>query len=180
MKLDITPVLSGKVRKMPFSYEIDVDGGDMPLPPEGVLLTSPIRVNGTISDSGSCLHLVLTANVDYKAECDRCADEINGNAETSLERLVGEEGFVSDENADDYFIAVDGALDLDFDVAEELMLAFPSRMLCREDCRGVCPDCGVNLNRESCDCEKKRGREVDPRWQGLMGLLEQDNDENKK
>ena len=177
MKLDITPILSGKVRKLPFSYEIGADGGELPLPPDGVTITTPIRVEGVISDSGSCLRLVLTANVGYKAECDRCADEIEDTVETSLERLVGEEGFVSDENADDYFIAVDGSLDLDGDITEELMLSFPSRMLCREDCLGVCPDCGINLNRESCGCADKRAAEIDPRWQGLLGLFEQHNDE---
>ena len=180
MRLDITPVLSGKTRKMPFSYEIGTDGEDMPTPPVGVTVTSPIRVEGRISDSGSCLRLTLTAEADYTAYCDRCADEIDGKVEATLERMVAEEGIVSDENAEDYFIAVDGSLDLDAEIAEEIMLAFPTQMLCRDDCRGVCPDCGANLNRTGCGCEEKRKSEIDPRWQALAALLDRNENENKK
>ena len=171
MRLDITPVLAGKVRTLPFSFEIAVDGENAPMPPVGVTPASPVRVTGRITDSGSCLHLTLEAEVDYKALCDRCADEFTGTVKIALERMVAESSVVDDEHADDYFIAVDGSLDLDSDIAEELMLAFPTRLLCREDCRGICPDCGANLNRIECDCASKRERQIDPRWQALSAML---------
>ena len=45
-------------------------------------------------------------------------------------------------------------------IAEQVMLALPTRPLCAEDCRGLCKGCGANLNRESCDCSHETG---DPR-----------------
>lgn len=179
MKLDITSLLSGKVRVLPFSYEIPSDNEDFPLPPVGVTVISPVRVSGRISDSGSCLYLRLDAEADYEALCDRCADEMKGTAKTSLERMVAEEGVVTDDNRDDYFIACDGMLDLDLEIAEELMLAFPSQMLCREDCRGVCSVCGQNFNYGECGCAEAAANEIDPRWQALARLLEEQENEDK-
>ncbi len=179
MKLDINALLSGKVRSLPFAYEIDCGGeDDMPRPPAEVTFTSPIRVKGNISDSGSCLYLTLEADADYTALCDRCGGKAEGVVSCRLERMVAEEGIVADENSDDYFIAVEGKLDLDAEVAEELMLAFPPQILCREDCRGVCPICGQNKNEGDCDCEEKEAERTDPRWDAIARLLEEIPDED--
>ena len=74
------------------------------------------------------------------------------------------------------FVAViiayfDGSIDLSEAVADSVFTAIPVRDLCAEDCRGICPHCGINLNRGSCDC---RETGVDPRWAGLASLLKQD------
>jgi uncharacterized protein len=50
---------------------------------------------------------------------------------------------------------------------EQILLATPVRALCREDCKGLCPKCGLNLNSDSCQCAKD---ETDPRWQALGEL----------
>ena len=52
-------------------------------------------------------------------------------------------------------------------VREQVMLWLPMRGLCREDCKGICPTCGVNRNREKCDCVQSF---VDSRWDALKGL----------
>ncbi|MGD8924660.1 MAG: DUF177 domain-containing protein [Syntrophobacterales bacterium] len=46
-------------------------------------------------------------------------------------------------------------IDVDLIVAEQIFLALPQKPLCREECRGICPGCGADLNQESCRCEKK-------------------------
>ena len=57
-------------------------------------------------------------------------------------------------------------LDTDQLIREQLELALPARVLCREDCRGLCAQCGTNLNLETCQCTAP----VDPRWQALAEL----------
>lgn len=178
MKLDITSLLSGKVRVLPFAYEISSDGEDFPMPPVGVTVTSPVRVDGKISDSGTCLYLRLDAAADYTAVCDRCAGEARGTVTCHFERMVAEEGVVSgDGDKDEYFIACEGMLDLDGDISEELMVSFPSQILCREDCLGVCPVCGQNRNEGDCECAARAAEEIDPRWQVLAHLLEQQKED---
>lgn len=59
------------------------------------------------------------------------------------------------------------SIDLDEIVREQVLLSIPEQLLCREDCRGICPICGADLNVASCDCSKE---ETDPRWAGLKDL----------
>ena len=46
-------------------------------------------------------------------------------------------------------------LEIDNDVREELLLNFPMKVLCKSDCKGICPECGVDLNKEQCSCKAK-------------------------
>ena len=63
---------------------------------------------------------------------------------------------------------VDSALDLSDLLREELLLFFPTKMLCKPDCKGLCCKCGKNLNDGPCDCQK----DVDPRLESLLQLLD--------
>ncbi len=59
-------------------------------------------------------------------------------------------------------------VDLDDLVREQILLALPTRQLCRDDCKGLCPTCGANLNQTTCDCSAE---EIDPRFAALAQLL---------
>ena len=61
--------------------------------------------------------------------------------------------------------------DLGSVIAGEIFFSLPMQPLCKEDCRGLCPHCGVNLNESSCSC---RDEQIDPRWEKLKDLLNQD------
>ena len=58
-------------------------------------------------------------------------------------------------------------IDVDEVVKEQILLAVPTRMLCREDCKGICPECGTDLNKGECACKKD---DIDPRWAALKNL----------
>jgi uncharacterized protein len=58
-------------------------------------------------------------------------------------------------------------LDLTEVLRQNVLLELPMHVLCREDCRGLCPECGTNLNEATCDCRP----DVDPRWSSLTDLL---------
>jgi DUF177 domain-containing protein len=64
-------------------------------------------------------------------------------------------------------------IDLDELVREQVLLAMPPRMLCAEECKGLCPVCGEDRNSQECACETK---EIDPRWAGLAGLAREEKD----
>ena len=66
------------------------------------------------------------------------------------------------------FSTYDGdRIDLDEIVREQILLALPTRQLCAEDCKGLCPSCGANLNEKACGCEQQQ---TDPRWSALEAL----------
>jgi len=66
----------------------------------------------------------------------------------------------------DFAVYENDQIDLDEMVLEQLELSLPSRVLCREDCRGLCPQCGADLNVEQCQCKPQ----IDPRWRALADL----------
>ena len=59
-------------------------------------------------------------------------------------------------------------IDIDEMVREQLLLALPAQILCREDCKGLCPECGGDRNLNECKCEEV---EIDPRWSGLKEIV---------
>jgi uncharacterized protein len=60
------------------------------------------------------------------------------------------------------------AIDVAEEVRQVITISVPLKLLCKEECKGLCPRCGKNRNVELCDC---RDDEVDSRWQGLAGLI---------
>jgi uncharacterized protein len=59
------------------------------------------------------------------------------------------------------------AIDVDEIVKEQILLAVPTRMLCRDECKGICPQCGIDKNTGDCQCVTD---ETDPRWAALKNL----------
>lgn len=74
-----------------------------------------------------------------------------------------------DEGNDDYIETPDFTLELDDVVITDILLSLPQKFLCRQDCKGLCPQCGSNLNLGDCACEK---RQIDPRLEKLKQLME--------
>jgi uncharacterized protein len=141
---------------------------------ERVKLTAPATVNGKIRLAGN--EVFVNGHVDTRAqvECDRCLKliELPVNADFELEYITGSEyetSAVAELTEAEMSVAVfDGkAIDVDEIVKEQILLAVPTRMLCREDCKGICPQCGVDRNTGECNCETK---EIDPRWAALKDL----------
>ena len=141
---------------------------------ERVKLIAPARVHGKIRLAGN--EVFLNGHVDTRAqvECDRCLQpvEIPVSADFELEYISGSEyetsAAVELTEAEMSVSVFDGkAIDVDEIVKEQILLAVPTRMLCREDCKGICPQCGTDLNAGKCDCVTD---DIDPRWAALKTL----------
>lgn len=103
--------------------------------------------------------------------CSRCLTPVTQPIESRLELtvLVGEaepmvgEVELTESDLDTLYLE-DEQLDLESILLEQLQLNIPMRLICRDDCAGLCPTCGVNRNTDSCDCDADQ---VDPRWEAL-------------
>ena len=173
MVLDLTSLISGKVNALDFEYDLEADGEDSVLiPPNDVSFAPPVHVKGTVVNTAGYMTLEFTAELGYSTHCARCLKDISGKFILNFNRTVANSGTLQDEDNDDYVIMKNGKLDIDRELVEELLLEFPSRFLCEEECAGLCPKCGKNLNFGPCDCPKKK--EIDPRLAILQKLLEND------
>jgi uncharacterized protein len=113
--------------------------------------------------------LKLKVNAPYQTVCDRCAKNIQIPIEFEFESevKVGDEI----ENQDDDILLIDSSdyLDLKELVINLLLMNMPMKTLCADGCKGLCPDCGTDLNITQCDCQKNK---VDPRLSVLKKLLD--------
>ncbi|MGD1996405.1 MAG: DUF177 domain-containing protein [Anaerolineae bacterium] len=102
---------------------------------------------------------------EVEVECVRCLEPFCFAFSGELEDIIG----ISENSGTPYFLTDEGWLDVSPLLREQVWLAIPIKPLCSLECQGLCPQCGVNLNREECDCRQER---VDPRMQVLASLLE--------
>jgi uncharacterized protein len=154
MALNITSLINGRLDRIDFEYTIESSEENAIIPPNDVSFTAPITVNGYVDGSQGFIELKVNASIDYKGSCARCLGDVFGKFVLEFNRTVVPFGTLQNELNDDYVIVKGGALDIDRLIVEELLLEFPSRLLCKEECAGFCSICGANLNFEQCDCPK--------------------------
>ena len=148
--------------------EIDLDE-------EGAQVVADAAVRGGATRKGEQVRLRGEIRTEVELLCDRCAapERAPLAVEFDTSFIPLEVEAVKAENvelqAEDLILAAyeGDAVDLDELVREQILLALPSRHLCREDCKGLCQKCGANLNARDCSCEQG---EVDPRWAALAGF----------
>jgi uncharacterized protein len=112
-----------------------------------------------------------TARASLSGECARCLDPLTSSIEVEFQELYVYSDTRSGESADDDERRLEGDLiDLEPVVRDAMVLALPLSPLCRDDCPGLCTDCGVRLADAGPDHHHDA---VDPRWAALQGMLDQ-------
>jgi uncharacterized protein len=138
-----------------------------------------LRFSAPLSISGQAQYLAsgdvlarLKVRSALAQECRRCLEPVEVPVDQSMDLLfVPTDESATGEDEETRPLPPAGAeLDLTEAVREEIILAQSPFALCSSDCKGLCPQCGVNLNRESCQCSLG---EPDPRWEALRGLNEE-------
>ena len=167
MILNMGPILRGEITRMEIAYELT------PEPVMDVSFPENAKVSGYLTDDAGYMRLHLTATLPYRGACARCLEPVEGVFALDFERTVAAEGTISEEqleeNDDAYVMIRDGKLDVDEALREELLVCFPMRLLCDEDCPGLCPKCGKPKKEGDCGCPEK---EIDPRLAILKNWLD--------
>lgn len=161
--LNLKQLLSGGEQAVPFTVEYDL-----------VELSSDIT-NGKCVVKGVCtghpgyITFTATYHLDYTAVCARCGEEYKGKSTFEFTSSVTDKLENNDKDQDEYLILQDGMLDIDGINMSMVVLNLPTRFLCRENCKGLCDGCGVNLNKGECSCPKVR---IDPRMEKLKHFFD--------
>lgn len=132
-------------------------------------LKNGVEIKGKAYCKADVVYMDLNVSFDFFGVCDRCADEFERNMSFGLNKVVVQRLENEDDDFDDFIVVDDNVLDLNDYIYQEIQLYLPQKMLCSDDCKGLCHRCGKNLNKEKCSCEK----EVDPRMAALLQLLEE-------
>ena len=168
MLLNVKPILHTPGKRMDFQFSMDLSdlefAGRYPV-------TQPVEVTGQVRNTADVLELELTARTTLDAVCDRCGKAFPQEKEVIYQCLLAEE--LQNEDNDEIVLLEDGQADVGDLARTAFILGMDSKTLCSEDCKGLCPRCGADLNLGPCSCQK----EVDPRLAVLAKLLENDKKE---
>lgn len=165
-------------RSEPFTWKESIEVSARELEGLDLLSIGPVDCRGslTFSDPDYVLHGGLAW--EQTVSCNRCLKPVKLPASADLDLVLVERSRPSSKGqagAETELSESDlGVLEVQGDsfesrplVLEQVALGVPMKPLCREDCRGLCPVCGVDRNETSCDCA---ARTTDPRWAGLAAL----------
>ena len=161
LRFDASPLVGAQLGA---SLVLDVETGPRTLIDlqveslRGVLQVT--RIQGSLLLQG-------TIQAELHLECVRCLDPFDLPVTLELEDTYTLPG-VAPESKDSLTVGDDGTLDLTPLLREQAWLAIPMKALCSEDCRGICPNCGANLNKKRCKCSTEH---IDPRLSALKELL---------
>lgn len=142
---------------------------------ERASLRGGAKVMGQASRQGPRVRLSGAITAAVEIQCDRCLRPVVVPVETefdvtyipaAMEAETPESAELHAEDLDSSVYEGD-AVDLDEVVREQVLLTLPSRFICQEECRGLCPVCGIDLNTQTCACEQSQ---TDPRWAALAAL----------
>ncbi|MGE5599387.1 MAG: YceD family protein [Bacteroidota bacterium] len=143
--------------------------GEMNLNPvlgQGLRADGPAAVEATVTNAGRFLHAEGRVRVQLRGECVRCLMPVNFVLTTPFTEDYFPEGrpLPAEETEAEFGVYAGDVVDLAPAVTEAVLLALPMRLLCREDCPGLCPACGHNLAEGRCACRPEGG------GRGLEGL----------
>jgi uncharacterized protein len=145
----------------------EIAGDDPAFAGLSIQFASPVRVVGRLQETGEGrFYWQGSLRTVVAGECRRCLAPVTMPVTAEFGALFSQ-GADAEDDPDCYAVSPDASvIDLTPAVREELVLAAPAFLECREDCKGLCPRCGRDLNLGPCDCPPV----TDPRWAALEGL----------
>jgi uncharacterized protein len=148
-------------------YQFQVEASDLALPEN---FSKPVRVAVVLDKTGSQAFLRGQIQTTGTFLCDRCTSTFEHPVLSTYQMCYLPEG--SDASETDpaelqVLTAGSTVIEITEDVRQTILLSVPLKLLCSENCEGLCPQCGTNLNVETCSCEVSLD---DPRWESLRTL----------
>jgi uncharacterized protein len=155
-------------------FDFEIAPEQINLDEESARLEKSVKVSGKLRKGIAQTDVEGEIKGEIEIDCTRCLESVKSSLDIRFQvAYVTEENYTQETEAhlraEDLDVAVfDGEkIDLSELVREQILLNLPTRVLCREDCQGLCAKCGANKNTVNCNCEEN---ETDPRWAALKNL----------
>ena len=163
MFLDLHEIIEVPGRSVPFQCELD---GERLSFPTLVAFNGPVTAQGQVKNTAGVLELTAEVRADMTVRCDRCGVPFEKRMTPRYTAVL--QADAEDADSEDVFPLDGDGVDVS-DVLETcLILDMDQKFLCRDDCKGLCPTCGKDLNEGPCGCKKQ----IDPRMAALGQLLD--------
>ena len=165
MLLGLSKIIDCPGASVPFETSVDLSdlryGTSYPV-------SEPVLATGMVRNTAGVLMMTGSITTCIHGICDRCASEFDREIDFPIDVVLVTE-LANEENEDEWVFPLEGdSADLDDIVRTVFVLNLDSKLLCKDECAGLCCRCGKNLNDGPCNCQK----ELDPRFAALKQLLE--------
>ncbi|MDD2443453.1 MAG: DUF177 domain-containing protein [Desulfotomaculaceae bacterium] len=133
---------------------------------EGIRFPDPVEARLNVVNTGDLLVVQGKISGRLLLSCNRCLEHFSWDFEVPFE-----ESYAPATGGGNEYLTFSGdMMDITPEVLKSIMLALPMKLLCRDDCKGICPECGRNLNEHTCNCSTV---ELDPRLSVLKDFFKE-------
>ena len=147
--IDLTKNLANIGESIAFQSEVSMDDALLPYPNAHLL---KVLLNFDVTFVKPNVSVVGTITCVVDGYCDKCLANTTKSIELPFNQIFYKDGL---QGEDDYAYS-DSKLDATKAVYDEIVLSLPSSFVCKDDCKGLCPKCGANLDEKQCDCDTTR------------------------
>ncbi len=165
MLVSLSEILKSEGGRITFEDEVCI--GQAGQTEDIISFPEPVRVWGKIVNEGEVFRLTASVSGGLLVRCGRCAREFRREIAFDFEETLLPKEQADEREGDDVVVFTGSELMLDEMVTANILLAMPIRYLCSEGCRGLCAECGKDLNEGGCGC---RHEKIDPRLAVLSKL----------
>ncbi len=164
MLFELKSVFQNDGEEKQVNYQLDISDIDI----DGVFpFKTPVDVTAVAKNRAGLVDMTVRACFGYSRSCDRCSVDFTRDMDMLFEHKLAQT--LVDDGNDDYIETPDFKLELDEVVISDILLSLPQKNLCRDDCKGLCQNCGKNLNEGNCSCDT---RQIDSRLEILKQLMD--------
>ena len=168
MIIDISDVISCENKEITKEVQIELKSFVSRLGEFPITKAAPIELKIANRENKQ---LLVTGDVDLTVSipCSRCLKEVPTDIRFFIDKeLKLENSTLNDEEMEDADYLIGLHLDIDKLVYGEILVNWPMKVLCKEDCKGICKVCGHNLNEGDCGCQRT---ELDPRMAAIQDVF---------
>ena len=164
MKLDFTKALNQPNQNFDFTFEWKLNKDLFSSMPHEPVADGEVNIVYFASEGN--IHLKVEIRIPFEFNCDMCGAGFKKNL-----YLVADEIVKSEESEEYFSYDSNNEVEIDEIVDQIILSSFPLKVLCKPNCKGLCPICGKNLNHETCDCSNKKIGKNNPFGQ-LLGKIQ--------
>lgn len=161
-----------------YGGEISVDGdillSDINFLGEDFVFETPLHIKGNIVNNGKALELNAVCTGIVKVHCARCMKELDQDVNFKVKEFFVQSDGENDDDDEDVVFFEGYNIDVKDIVVNHFLMNVSGKYLCSEDCKGLCPKCGADLNLGDCGCKND---DIDPRWAALADIMNRSTNE---
>ncbi|MBS4539756.1 DUF177 domain-containing protein [Clostridium sp. D2Q-11] len=167
MKIDLSNLINGS------DFQIDLDDtieiNEIKTEENDIKLTKPTVIKGGIYNTDDGIYLQAKVYFEFQSNCARCLKDTSVKEQSTLDYKIKFEDDEEEASEEELIVVSGYTLDLTEPIISSILLSLPMKTICDENCKGICPNCGRDLNEGQCNCEDKN---IDPRLAKLKELMD--------